>query len=174
MSLGRVLLLNADGQPHEVCDGTDAVWDILVGRCIQIRGTGTYCHSPSTEVEIPSVMMLVRYVNPPKGSRKRSIPLTPRNVCARDRYQCAYQIEGVCSGKATTIDHIHPTSRGGKHVWENVVASCRECNHKKGNKTLEELGWTLKFKPWRPTGAIARVLMHASNTEWDEFLGGAK
>ena len=28
--------------------------------------------------------------------------------------------------------------RGGKHTWDNVVAACFKCNHKKGNKLLEE------------------------------------
>jgi hypothetical protein len=39
-------------------------------------------------------------------------------------------------------DHIMPGSRGGK--WEdpsNLATACCVCNLKKGNSTLEEVGW---------------------------------
>lgn len=36
------------------------------------------------------------------------------------------------------IDHIIPTSRGGKDSIENMVLSCQSCNSAKGNMTSEE------------------------------------
>ena len=36
-----------------------------------------------------------------------------------------------------------PRSRGGPHAWENCVASCNRCNHRKADRLIEELGWTL-------------------------------
>lgn len=35
--------------------------------------------------------------------------------------------------RAATIDHIVPLSRGGQHVWDNVMPAHAECNFKKGN-----------------------------------------
>ena len=55
----------------------------------------------------------------------------------RDQFRCGY-----CGTKATTIDHIMPRSRGGGHSWENCVACCANCNHRKADKLLSELGWT--------------------------------
>lgn len=37
-----------------------------------------------------------------------------------------------------TIDHVLPVSRGGEHRSDNIVAACRQCNDKKGARTLEE------------------------------------
>ena len=168
--LGRTLCLNADYRPHKIYDVEDAVWDVMIGKAEQVEGTGKFVHSPSVTVEIPSVVRLYKYVKQPKGTKPRSIPLTPRNVCARDRYRCAYQRPDICLGKATTIDHVRPKAQGGPDDWDNVVAACRKCNHKKGSKTLAELGWELHNKPWRPEGAVARVLLHAHDNRWDHWF----
>lgn len=40
---------------------------------------------------------------------------------------CAY-----CGGDGGTIDHIVPISRGGDNSPENLAASCRRCNSRKG------------------------------------------
>lgn len=39
------------------------------------------------------------------------------------------------------IDHIMPLTRGGKHEITNLTISCPQCNHSKGNKTIDE--WSL-------------------------------
>src|ERR1017187_1827064 len=170
VGLGRTLVLVADGIAREICSAEEAIWDLMQNRAFQREGTGEFCHSPSYEIEIPSVIQQFKYHKPKNSGRPRSLPLTPRNVCARDRWICAYQIEGVCAGRATTIDHVVPRSRGGSNDWENVVAACRPCNGKKGKHLLSEIGWESKIPPWRPTGAIARVLVHATRDEWIKYL----
>lgn len=42
------------------------------------------------------------------------------------------------TGHDATIEHRLPLSRGGSHVWDNVVLACRNCNLSKGSKTEEE------------------------------------
>ena len=56
-------------------------------------------------------------------------------------YSCAY-----CNAKNTPLEkeHVVPKSKGGSNSVTNLVVSCRPCNEKKGNKTLEEF---LKNKP---------------------------
>ncbi len=44
---------------------------------------------------------------------------------------CAY-----CQRKATTVDHVVPTSRGGTNAEGNLVACCYGCNEAKANKPL--------------------------------------
>ncbi|MGZ4663708.1 MAG: HNH endonuclease [Frankiaceae bacterium] len=39
-----------------------------------------------------------------------------------------------------TIEHVLPLSRGGGHVWANVVLACWQCNVRKNAKTEDE--WT--------------------------------
>jgi hypothetical protein len=45
-------------------------------------------------------------------------------------------------------------SRGGGRVWENVVAACKPCNGKKGNKTPREARMVPRAKPWVPTRKV--------------------
>jgi hypothetical protein len=50
-----------------------------------------------------------------------------------------------------TIDHVIPSSRGGKSSFENCVASCKDCNSKKNNCTPSECKMPLRRQPFRPT-----------------------
>ena len=38
-------------------------------------------------------------------------------------------------------------SKGGVNSWQNLVACCASCNSKKGDKSLERLGWRLRKQP---------------------------
>lgn len=47
-------------------------------------------------------------------------------------YRCAY-----CNEKKPLVkDHIVPVSRGGTNDYRNIVPACKECNGKKGDKSL--------------------------------------
>ena len=83
------------------------------------------------------MIRLANYVRVPYRGR---VPLTRAGLMHRDRYRCAY-----CGGRAETIDHVVPRSRGGPHSWTNCVACCAKCNHRKADKLLSELGWRLRF-----------------------------
>lgn len=37
-----------------------------------------------------------------------------------------------------TIDHIHPTSKGGRDTPNNITVACRSCNSRKGTKKYNE------------------------------------
>jgi 5-methylcytosine-specific restriction endonuclease McrA len=86
----------------------------------------------------------------------------------RDGHRCRY-----CGHAAETLDHVIPRSRGGRHVWENLVAACRRCNHTKADRTLDELGWTLRSgQPDAPRGAARLLLGHGRyEPAWAPFLG---
>jgi len=85
----------------------------------------------------------------------------------RDNYKCAY-----CGRHAETIDHVLPRSRGGQHTWENCVASCQMCNHRKADRLLEELGWVLLNKPVVPRGAHWRLIgaQFDGDPAWEAYL----
>ncbi|MGH3382471.1 MAG: HNH endonuclease, partial [Actinoallomurus sp.] len=70
------------------------------------------------------------------------------------------------------IDHVIPRSRGGKHLWENCVASCMPCNHHKADKLLEELGWQLPVAPAVPRGAHWRLigLVNDGDPQWAPYV----
>ena len=96
------------------------------------------------------------------------VPMTRAALMHRDRFCCAY-----CGAKADTVDHVVPRSRGGDHSWENCVACCSTCNHRKGDKLLTELGWSLRLAPTSPKGQHWRLLSTVKELDpsWARYLG---
>ena len=94
-------------------------------------------------VNLPSIIKIKDYVK----YDNLSVDLNRRNLIERDNYICQY-----CGLKnmPLTIDHIVPKARGGKDSWDNLVAACRSCNQKKGNKTPSDAGMSLRKKPKPP------------------------
>jgi 5-methylcytosine-specific restriction endonuclease McrA len=140
----RVLLLNQNYEPLSICSAKKAIVLLYLGKAeIVERYDSLMVHSVSTELPLPSVLRLDRYVRVPN----RRILLTRKNILKRDRFQCQY-----CGarGKPLTVDHVIPKERGGKETWENLVAACVECNTRKGNRTPEEANMPLLKVPKKP------------------------
>lgn len=146
VDLPRVLLLNASLEPLCVVSLHRAVVLVMTGKAAVVESTGRVLHSERAAIPLPVVLSLTRYVHVP---RRRPVPPTRRSVLARDHHRCAY-----CGGAADTVDHVHPRSRGGRHVWENVVAACVRCNHRKADRLLSEIGWELPFLPRAPRWSV--------------------
>jgi hypothetical protein len=138
----RVLVLNADYRPIAHCSVPHAF------RMLN-RGVATV-EEEHPELtfgifNLPLKLRLLRYVNM-SWFYAKPVHWSKSGVLLRDRKICVY-----CKGKADTIDHIVPQSRGGGSTWENTVACCFRCNQKKDNKTLEQMGWHLDFIPGVPS-----------------------
>ena len=162
----RVLLLNVTYEPLTTVGLRRAVCLVLCGKAEVVHdGGGQVLHSASLTVASPSVIRLRRYVRIPHRNR---VPLTRAALMRRDNYKCAY-----CGRHAETIDHVLPRSRGGQHTWENCVASCQMCNHRKADRLLEELGWTLLNQPVVPRGAHWRLIgaQYDGDPAWETYLG---
>ena len=111
------------------------------------------------------MVRLSHYVRVPY---RREVPLTRRAVLDRDAHLCGY-----CGARADTIDHVRPRSRGGAHIWTNVVAACARCNHRKGDRLLAELGWHLAVPPVQPPATVAVVMGWAKrDPAWQRYLTG--
>lgn len=90
----------------------------------------------------PVIVQLLANVHIPRMALRP----TRSNILLRDDELCQY------CGKHTrelTLDHVIPRSRGGLSTWENLVACCKWCNGKKGNKLPKEAGMKL-LRPPRP------------------------
>jgi len=159
----RTLLLNASSEPLHICDARRALVLVLEELADVVLESDRIVRSQYQSFNLPSVARLRRYVNVPRG---RSIPLTTRTVIARDGGRCAYCGDHI----ADTMDHIVPRDAGGPHTWENVVAACRGCNHRKRNRTPEQARMPLLFQPARPRGAHARLLLYAVDPAWQPYL----
>ncbi len=161
----RVLLLNQSYEPLAICTVKKAIILLFLDKAhIVAKRDDEFLHSAKTAFPFPTVIRLNNYVNVPF----RHAILTRKNIIKRDGHKCAY-----CGRNdiPLTVDHIIPKARGGKDNWENLVCACFRCNNKKGNKTPEEAGMTLKVKPYVPNRIL--FIKHASKTiddTWRPYL----
>ncbi|GAA5069155.1 HNH endonuclease [Nocardia callitridis] len=163
----RVLLLNATYEPLTALSARRAIILLICDKAHTVHddATGPVIHSAETALSVPSVIRLRSYVHVPYRAR---VPMTRAALMHRDRYRCGY-----CGAKAETIDHVIPRSRGGEHSWENCVASCAPCNHRKADKMLSEIGWTLRAPLVSPKGPHWRLLSTSADLDpvWLQYLG---
>ena len=140
--MARALVLNATYEPLSVVPSRRAVVLVMRGRAVPVVDRDLTWSSERTTITVPSVVKLTYYVKVPY---RHSVPVTRRAVFGRDGYTCQY-----CGRQAESIDHVLPRSRGGEHTWENVVACCRTCNMRKGDRLPHEAGLVLHAKPQAP------------------------
>jgi 5-methylcytosine-specific restriction endonuclease McrA len=166
VALRRVLLLNITYEPLTTVGLHRAVGLVLGEKAEIVHNeiSGLVLHSASVKLAVPSVIRLCRYVRIPHRNR---VPLTRAALMRRDNYLCGY-----CGSAADTIDHVVPRSRGGAHIWENCVASCTRCNHRKADRLIEELGWKLRWDPHAPRGMHWRLIGAArdGDPQWATYL----
>ena len=98
-------------------------------------------------------------------------PLNNRALFARDQHTCLYCGQTFFISELTR-DHVHPVSRGGRDVWENVVTACRRCNQHKGNRLLQDIEMELLALPFVPNAAEYLALTNSVRIRGDqmEFL----
>lgn len=156
-----VLVLNASFEPLGVISMERACTLVVLGQADILQDTGGEIRSPSLTIPEPSVILLKHMI---KIKRSNVVPLSRKALFARDGHECAFCTEG----HAETIDHVFPRSRGGKHEWKNVVASCARCNHYKADRTPDEAGLKLRWRPFAPSRGY--MLNARNRPEWREFL----
>ena len=141
------LVLNADFRPLSyyplsLWSWQDAVKAVCLGRVNIVSEYDRVIHSPSFEMRLPSVVALKDYIKPAEYPA-----FTRFNVFLRDRFQCQY-----CGCRDDlTFDHVIPRSRGGRTVWDNVVAACAPCNLKKANRLPGDINMWPRQMPFRPS-----------------------
>jgi len=139
----RTLVLNATYEPIGVVPARRAVILALAEKVDVLSESGATISSANLDLAVPSVVRLRYYVKVPY---QRTAPLSRRAVFARDNAACQY-----CGKAAESIDHVIPRSKGGPHVWENVVACCRRCNTYKSDRLLKDCDLELRSTPVAPT-----------------------
>jgi 5-methylcytosine-specific restriction endonuclease McrA len=160
---GAALVLNASYEPLSVVPCRRAVVLVLSAKAVMVAEGDGVLHAATQAVAVPAVLRLTRFVKVPY---RGDVPLTRRAVFARDGGRCAY-----CDATATSVDHVVPRSRGGAHVWENVVSACSRCNHLKADRGVAELGWRLRRPPVAPSGTAWCVLgARRIDPRWSPFL----
>ncbi|HET9200400.1 MAG TPA: HNH endonuclease [Dehalococcoidia bacterium] len=162
-----VLVLNQNYEPLNVCNAKRAFVLLDRGKAEVLENGAGILKSPTYTFHLPSVIRLIYFIKRPRPQLR----LSRRDVLQRDNFTCQYC---GAKGRDLTLDHVVPRQQGGKHAWENLVAACKACNHRKGSRTPEEARMHLKrdpFRPYVPTYYIFRN--HLEMREgWRKFVLG--
>jgi len=141
------LVLNADYRPLSYYPLSLWPWQEVIKAVFldRVDVVATYdqvVHSPSFEMQLPSVVSLKSFV-----PQDRPPAFTRFNLFLRDGFACQY-----CGSDAElTFDHVIPRSRGGRTTWENIVTACAPCNLTKGGRTPREAHMHPRRSPMRPS-----------------------
>ncbi|HKG36289.1 MAG TPA: HNH endonuclease [Solirubrobacterales bacterium] len=165
----RVLVLNATYEPINVCTVRRAAVLVLKAKAEVLEHGEARLHSERMSMDRPTVIRLVSYVRIPRDAHRRKI--TRKAVLARDSWTCQY-----CgsSKPGLTVDHVIPRSRGGKSVWENIVASCASCNRRKGNRLPREIRMHPRTRPTAPGPTVfIRIAAPTIPPAWQQYLPAA-
>ncbi len=115
------------------------------------------------------MIRLKTYVAPRRAARLR---FSRENVYLRDDYTCQYCARRFAP-KDLTLDHVVPASKSGRKDWTNVVAACRDCNHRKGDRTPLGANMPLLNEPrvpaWLPSLRPTFRMENVPET-WEPYL----
>ncbi|MDA1076669.1 MAG: HNH endonuclease [Proteobacteria bacterium] len=169
----KILRLNVSGQPVDWVSWQEAVClyarEIVVWTLgepvLHIRGGHSRFDSFQSVIDIHSIIACDGKVLPPD----RNIPpLTNQALFGRDRNMCLYCGKDFADS-GLTRDHVVPSSKGGKDIWDNVVAACKRCNHHKGNRLAHEAGLELLALPYIPNFAEYLALINSGRILGDQM-----
>ena len=144
--MSDTLLLNADGAPVSFLPLSTLTWQDAIKYMVLDKAhvlawhDNWIVHSATWETAVPSILILREYMKP-----KMTVRFSKSNVFLRDNYTCAYCGDHL-EKKSCTLDHVLPTSLGGKTTFENCVTACGPCNAGKGNNKKI----VPKYKPHKP------------------------
>jgi 5-methylcytosine-specific restriction endonuclease McrA len=166
--LQQVLVLNASYEPLNVCSVRRAHVLVWKGKAEILESLPKGLRSATDTYVWPHVIRLVQYVRVPRAIQRK---ISRRALFARDGWRCAYC--GTASSRLT-LDHVVPRSKGGESIWENVVAACAPCNHRKGDRTVEEARMELRVRP-RPPAPVLFIHLAAPSVpdRWQQYLPGS-
>jgi 5-methylcytosine-specific restriction endonuclease McrA len=166
---GRVLVLNASFEPINVCTVRRAAVLVLKDKAVLLERAERPLRSERLSLDRPTVIRLISFVRIPRDAHGRKI--TRKAVLARDSWTCQY-----CGTRrpGLTVDHVIPRSRGGKSVWENIVASCATCNRRKGSHLPREIKMHPHTKPRAPGPTVfIRIASPTIPHAWQPYLAPA-
>lgn len=162
-----VLVLNTNYEPLNVCTMRRAMALVMLGKAEVLELRDKPLRTCERSLEAPSVLRMRYTVRRPMPQLR----LSRHSILARDNYTCQYC--GV-KGKDLTIDHVVPKWAGGPQTWDNLVACCRRCNLKKGDKTPQQAHMKLARKPKRPHFvpylSLPVYLKAQDRNDWDFYL----
>jgi len=188
----NVLVLNKVWQPIQTCSVRRAMKLLFLGHAqvveaegemkYQTHDLGSWLEASNDEsdsmadqvirtvscaMRVPKVIVLAIYDKLPS----KEVKFTRHNVFLRDHHTCQYCRQEFTESELN-LDHVVPRDKGGKTLWNNIVASCFDCNNRKANKLPHEANMFPKTPPrapiWRPLFGFRRK--GGIDDSWESFL----
>jgi 5-methylcytosine-specific restriction endonuclease McrA len=159
----RTLLLTPWMAPHKIISWERAVVLLTLDKIDVLEEYDVEIRSPSVAMRTPAVVRLRKA----GSTTKHAVRFSRINVYTRDGFRCQYCGERK-EMRDLNYDHVVPRVRGGHTVWENIVTSCYACNDRKGSRTPEEAGMTLRRKPFKPTSLPVTPAFRVTRAEMPE------
>lgn len=175
-TLPLILALSSTGEANswlnfqDVCTlyAKDKILWSLGTHAVKLRG-GTNKHGEQSILLMDTIVAVDNAASPTRY-RSKDPRLSNKTLFERDKHLCAY-CGTVYKRYGLTRDHVTPTSKGGKDVWENVVTACIGCNQYKSDRTPEQCDMKLLYVPYVPTHNEHLILQNRRILECQmEFL----
>lgn len=168
---GRVLLLNFSYEPLGTIGVARAIcMQVCEKLYVEEYDGDNVLRSPSVEFKVPSVVRLRNYVHVKRKRRENTMKRV--RIYIRDRYRCQYCGDQK-TAKDLTLDHMLPRAQGGATTPQNLVAACKKCNQRKGNRTPEQARMPLLTPQKLLRFGLDHVLLchyAESRPEWKKYL----
>jgi 5-methylcytosine-specific restriction endonuclease McrA len=159
----RTLLLTPWMAPHKIISWERAVVLLVLDKVDVLEQYDEEIRSRSFALRTPAVVRLKKA----GALTKHAVRFSRINVYTRDGFRCQYCGERK-EMRDLNYDHVVPRVRGGHTVWENIVTSCYACNDRKGSRTPEEAGMTLRQKPFKPSSLPVMPVFRVTRAEMPE------
>lgn len=152
----RLLSLDANGrildwmtwQEATCLYAREAVAWTIGDPCLRVHGGRNRSTEQQSVIDLHPIIASRGHARP--GLVEPAPALTNQALFSRDRALCLYCGQHF-QKPLLTRDHVVPTSKGGRDVWENVVTACLACNVRKGGRTPQQANMPLLAVPYRPS-----------------------
>jgi len=168
-------LIKKNGEP-DYTNPTEIIplaWDEWVTLCPRECDEDSI-RTVSMEIRIPTVAIV--------GSNYNKLPIKTFRPTKKNLYD-KYEGKDFWTGEKlsyceTTIDHIHPKSKGGNNSWGNLAITSAKINRLKSDMDAKEFtirhGYKPQYKLKNPQPVTAHVLIKTLNPDWGIFLDKIK
>lgn len=129
--------------------------------------TYNFVHTVKYKIAVPEIIVLQSYNKLPS----KEIKYSRQSLFEMYDNRCCYCGDEFKSSELT-IEHVVPRSKGGSNGFENTLPACRYCNFMKGDKTMKEVGFTLKYEFRKPrwVSPLKKRFGHDFLPSWETFL----
>jgi 5-methylcytosine-specific restriction endonuclease McrA len=134
---------------------------------LPVRAQDDGISTASRLVRVPRVIIAIQFDKVPMKRPRLSL----KHLRERDNHRCAYT-QRVLKPDECSMEHVVPRSKGGATEWKNVVLADKRINNIRGNRSLEEVGLTLKIRPHVPAAKPFHetVRSNLAFPEWEFFV----